>query len=575
MERLEAKRIHGHTYYYYSKWQWVDGRCRRVWQKYLGKPRDILRAVDGGGPPPKYAEVFQWGLPQALWQESLRCNIVDHVDRQRPKRDQGLSTGQYLAIAAINRAMTPQSKRSMWDWFSDTVLLRHVPGASKSTLTSQRFWDHMDRVDGQAALSIWQNILEEVLQREEIDLSRVCYDGTNFYTFIDTFNVRCKIARRGKNKQGRNNLRQVSYALFCSSDSHLPLYYDVYDGNRNDAKQFPLVLKRFHKFFQKLSQDKQALPNTTLIFDKGNNSKDNFKLLDDLHLSYVGSVKLEEHKELAAVKNNDRRFESGTEHPEGTKSFRVKKRVYGKPRLLIATFNQNLFHTQWLTVQNDVRKAVEQLSELRGRLEDRRKGLIKRGRPPTINSVSKQCETILSRQHMKKLIRFTVEADSNELPHLEYAIDTDAEQNLCDTYLGKTLLITDREEWNDACIIQAYRSQFIIEAVFKEMKDRRHGSWWPMFHWTDSKIKVHALYCTIALLIRALMLRRSRDAGLQISLERLLNELDALREVINIYHRQRGQKTDRRQTVLTRMTELQQQLVEILGLERGENAVLG
>jgi transposase len=158
---------------------------------------------------------------------------------------------------------------------------------------------------------------------------------------------------------------------------------------------------------------------------------------------------------------------------------------------------------------------------------------------------------------------------------LEYAIDTDAQQNLCDTYLGKTLLITDREEWNDARIIQAYRSQYIIEAVFKEMKDRQHGSWWPMFHWTDSKIKVHALYCTIALLIRALMLRRIRDAGLQISLERLLNELDALREVINIYHRQRGQKTDRRQTVLTKMTELQQQLAEILELERGENAVLG
>ena len=37
MERLEAKQVKGHTYYYYSKWAWVDNRCRRVWQKYLGK----------------------------------------------------------------------------------------------------------------------------------------------------------------------------------------------------------------------------------------------------------------------------------------------------------------------------------------------------------------------------------------------------------------------------------------------------------------------------------------------------------------------------------------------------------
>ena len=43
MEWLEAKQVKGHTYYYYSKWAWVDNRCRRVWQKYLGKTRGHRR----------------------------------------------------------------------------------------------------------------------------------------------------------------------------------------------------------------------------------------------------------------------------------------------------------------------------------------------------------------------------------------------------------------------------------------------------------------------------------------------------------------------------------------------------
>ena len=64
MERLEAKRVKGHTYYYYSKWARVDNRCRRVWQRYLGKLEDIVAAVQGGGPAPIAAEVFQWGLPK-------------------------------------------------------------------------------------------------------------------------------------------------------------------------------------------------------------------------------------------------------------------------------------------------------------------------------------------------------------------------------------------------------------------------------------------------------------------------------------------------------------------------------
>ena len=73
MERLEAKKINGRTYYYYSKWGWVDGRCRRLWQKYLGKLEDMARAVEGGGPQPLYADVFQWGLPSVLWSAAISC----------------------------------------------------------------------------------------------------------------------------------------------------------------------------------------------------------------------------------------------------------------------------------------------------------------------------------------------------------------------------------------------------------------------------------------------------------------------------------------------------------------------
>ncbi len=324
MEKLEAKKVHGLTYYYYSKWEWSNGRCRRVWQKYLGKLEDIAAAVEGG-PAPLYAEVFQWGLPSAMLKECCRAEVTEHVDRVCTKRKQGLSTGEYLSIAAMNRAICAKSKRSVWEWFSQTVLLRHFPKASKEALTSQRFWDHMDRIDEDAAMSIWKSIFAGVVEREGIDLSSVCYDGTNYYSFIDTFNTRCAIAKRGKNKQGRSNLRQISYALFCSADGHLPLYYDVYEGNRNDAKQFPLVLKRFHAFLCELAAKDCPPPNTTLVFDKGNNSADNFALIDALELDFVGSVKLDEHKELAQISNMDCRFASCPQDLlEGTKSFRLK-----------------------------------------------------------------------------------------------------------------------------------------------------------------------------------------------------------------------------------------------------------
>lgn len=575
MERLETKRISGRTYYYYSKWAWVDGKCRRVWQKYLGTLENIAKAVNGG-PGPLYAEIFQWGLPLALWNECCFAEVTKETDRLCPKRVQGLSVGEYIAIAAINRAICPSSKRSMWDWFSQTVLLRKFQNVSQAALTSQRFWDHMDKIQNEASLSIWRNILKVAAEKEAIDLSSISYDGTNFYTFIDTFNIHCEIARRGKNKQGRNNLRQVSYALFCSEDGHMPIYYEIYEGNRNDAKQFPLMLQKFHRFLEDLSGNGVAEPQTTLIFDKGNNSAHNFALLDSLGLNFVGSVKLDEHKELMQTPNNDPIFEPCENvELEGTSAFRVKKTGYGRERVFVVTYNKNLFHTQWLTLQNDISKVVADLSILQQKLEDRANGIVKGGKIPTVESVEKQCNSALSRQHLKRIIKTSVRKDSDNIPRLEYAIDTDAIHELSNTYLGKNIIITSREAWDNAKIIKAYRSQFIIEDVFKEMKDRDTGSWWPMHHWSDSKIKIHGLYCTIALLIRALMFRRVRQAGLRISMKRALKELNAIREVVNIYPRKRGQKVPRMQSVLSKVSEVQHQLMSILRLKQEENGLLG
>ena len=186
MERLEKKIIHGHPYYYYSKWGSVNGKTRRIWQKYLGKLEDIVKAVDGGGPAPQSVDIFHYGLAKTLWLECCRTRLIEAVNALCPKRNQGLSIGEYIAIAALNRAMHPTSKNSLYEWFSTTVLRREFPNASEKALSSQRFWSHMDQIQPEMALKMWTHIIKDVIRVEGIDVSSVCYDGTNFYTFIDT-----------------------------------------------------------------------------------------------------------------------------------------------------------------------------------------------------------------------------------------------------------------------------------------------------------------------------------------------------------------------------------------------------
>lgn len=574
MQRLEAKKINGHTYYYFSQWGWRNGKCRRLSQKYLGKAQDVFQVLQGGGPAPQYAEVLDWGLPLALWLEAERAQVVEIVNQLCPKRAQGLSTGDYIRLAAINRAYDPVSKQAMGDWFSRTCLPRIWPEASAAQLTSQHFWDHMDRIDSETAQAIWQQIIARVLEREQIELSQICYDGTNFYTFIDTFNVKCQIAKRGKNKQGRCNLRQVNYALFCSNDGQLPLFYDVYEGNCNDAREFPRVLEKFQRWLVQRAGSTWASTKPTLIFDKGNNSQDNFVLIDQLELPYVGSVKLDEHAELMSVSNQDARWQSaGQPGLEGTKSWRIQKEVYGKERTLVVTHNQNLFESQWATVQNDLAHALARLAAVRQNLQDRAAGTIKGGVKPSVESVKSKCDQILHRQHLRQLVEITVTENPPGVPQLDYQADSLAQEKLADTYLGKTILITGHKEWTDAQVIRAYRSQFVIEEIFHEMKDRHIGTWWPLRHWTDSKIQVHGLYCTISVLLRALLWRRTHLAGLRFSMAGLLEKLGQIQQVINVYPAKRAGQAPTEQSVLTKRDEVHEKLIEILGLQTSKSAV--
>lgn len=574
MQRLEAKSIHGHTYYYLSQWGWKEGKCRRFSQKYLGKLEDWVQALQAPSPRPDYAVVLDWGLPLALWQEAARCQLAQKVDQLCPKRSQGLSTGDYIRLAAINRACAPVSKQAMWDWVSRTCLPRVWAEASAAQLTSQHFWDHMDRIEADTAQKIWQQLIAEVLQREQLQLSQICYDGTNFYTFIDTFNLRCHLAKRGKNKQGRSNLRQVNYALFCTTDGHLPLFYEVYEGNRNDVQEFPRVLEKFQRWLQERAGTPWATTKPTLIFDKGNNSADNFALVDRLELPYVGSVKLDEHPELVKISNQDTRWQPLTEPGlEGTKSWRTQQVVYGQERTLVLTYNAHLFQSQWATVQNDLAKALSELAGVQRNLQDRAAGLVKGGTAPTVESVGRKCEQILHRQHLRQLVHTTVTLNAAGVPQLSYEAGSTGQQKLADTYLGKTLLITGHQHWSDAQIIRAYRSQFVIEEIFHEMKDRHIGTWWPLRHWTDSKIQVHGLYCTMAVLLRALLWWRVRQAGLRLPMAGLLEKLGRLRQVVNVFPAKRADQPGAEQEVLTKRDETQDKLIEILGLRSPKSAV--
>src|SRR6266851_7443801 len=142
MPSLTPKIIDGHTYYYARYTQRVDGKPKVVRTVYLGKLENLVTAAEESRQPPQplHTDVAAFGDTAALFDIAQRLDLVQLLDSiLPPKRHQGLSVGQYLLLAALNRAVSPTSKLRFADWYRQTVLTRLLP-AEPAALSSQNFW---------------------------------------------------------------------------------------------------------------------------------------------------------------------------------------------------------------------------------------------------------------------------------------------------------------------------------------------------------------------------------------------------------------------------------------------------
>ncbi|MGH9556203.1 MAG: IS1634 family transposase [Terriglobales bacterium] len=564
MPSLAAKEIDGHIYYYARYCQRVNGKPKIVRQVYLGKIDDLVATAEQSRQPPQplETEVAAFGDVAALFDLARELDLVPLLDSILPaKRQQGLSGGQYLLLAAINRAVSPTSKLQFANWYRQTALHRLLP-ADPAGLSSQNFWNHMDLVTAEHILAFEKQMTQRLIERFQLDLRALVYDGTNFFTYINT-RTSAELPQRGHNKQKRGDLRQVSLGLLVSADFHIPLFHKVYAGNVNDSTEFRSITAELSVHYRELAQ---SCDHITVVFDKGNNSEEAFQTLQDTPFHFVGSLVPSQHPDLLAIPRSQ--FRTLTQAGlEGVEVYRTQKKVFGQPRTIVVTFNQKLYDGQLQGLTANLRKARRKLRGLQTQLQRRREGKLKGGKAPTLDSVRRQIHSNCSAQFVERILKADVQEVRKGL-ELTFRTDPAALDRLCRVQFGKTILFTDNADWSDEQIVLAYRSQYHIEDAFKQMKNPHFLGWSPMFHWTDSKIQVHAFYCVLAMLLTSLLQRELARKGQQISINRMLEELAGIRETLVVYPRRQGQRQFPTAACLTRMTALQQRLFSLLTLHR-------
>lgn len=558
MASIIKKRKKGKDYYYAVQSARVDGKPRIVWQRYLGSVERIVEKMGQAAPlDPKEAVLWEFGGVAALLGIARRIGIEQIIDRHAPKRSQGASVGRYMLLAAINRALAPKSKVQIGHWY-ETTIMKKLWRHKKETFSSQRFWDHMGALDQKAITAIESEITQKIVKEFDVDLSVLCYDTTNFFTFIDTFNDRCELPQRGHSKAKRHDLRIVGLALMVTRAFHIPLLHKTYEGAINDVTQFGLIADELVEAYRMLSEN---CPDVTLVFDKGNLSEDNMLHLAQQNVSVVSSLTPSHHKDLLTIKADKYAPLTGTKW-SGVRTHRSKKVVFGKERTIVMVFSETFFSQQFASLTMQMTKCVRKLDQFAKRLEKWRTEK-RKGRAPTVAFVKKSVKGILAPRHMKDLISVEVIEQKENPPAIRFHSDLKALEKLTATLLGKTILMTDNDHWSDEQVVQAYRGQAKIEDAFRDMNNHSFLRWQPMLHWTDQKIRVHAFYCVLALTLTSLLKKTLHDAGITMSMEKMLKTLADIKEIAILYPDGKA----RPKITLSRMTPAQRKIAKALALD--------
>ncbi len=565
MPSLITKWKKGKPYLYWVRSARVNGHSRIVEQVYLGPKERVMEQLHAQGtaapaqaesPALQTVRIREFGASALFYSLAQDLGLIElinaHVPPAPPRRRTSLSVGHYLMLAALNRAAWPKSKRAFAEWYQDTVLARLVP-ASREELSSQRFWDHMALFEPEHFAPIQRELVHRIHARFPLGEQFLVYDTTNYYTFIHTFNSRPSLPQRGKNKQKRADLRQISLALVVDEERGLPLYYRCYEGNVTDVVALGTSLHEMVGHF--LPQT--VSPRLTLVLDKGNVSRDNFKALQHAHFSFLAAIPAGWVRRLSQV---SLQAYQPLALPDGR---RIK--VYGPPTQklagiqgkLLVSFSPSFYRKQVRTLDLLQRKAEQKLLTLQAAIQQ----AVARHRPRTEQAVKREIAQLVRHDRLQAFFAFTLRLDHKKVQELRWQWDQRKKRAIKHHDFGKTVLFTDRRELAPQRMVMAYRSQAKVESMFRISKSRRPGLWWPAYHWTDSKLSVHALYCFVALLLIRIVLLRLQESNLSIGVDLLTERLRGIQEALVVYANGTAQR------VITERSPEQETLFISLDLE--------
>jgi transposase len=378
-----------------------------------------------------------------------------------------------------------------------------------------------------------------------------------------------ELAQRGKNKEGRHNLRQIGLGLLVARGSRLPIYYSVYPGNLHDSKHFEAVMDEMFGIVCGLNKTKERL---TVVIDKGMNAEGNFAWIDEhsrIHFITTYSTYFAQdlaampldHFEPADTKGNRYLIEENMSE-ECLLVYRTTGAYWGKERAVIITFNPATARKQQHTFESKLEMMRQELLTMRSKVREQ----VPHWRKPDV--IRERYLRLCERLHMPSQLYELKFEQSGENLLMSFRKDANFVSRK-QSMFGKNIIITDNIDWTTGDIVEASLDRWQVEDRFRSSKDEDLVGMRPFRHWTDSKIRCHLFTCVVAMTyLRRIELKMGKS-GLKRSAEEIMDDMRHLHYVLAL--KKGARKPDR---CLETPSKTQTEVLSVFGHHVDENGVL-
>lgn len=540
MTYITRKKKKGKYYLYLMKDARINGKKKHIIQKYIG-PENRLKELEISNILSKHAinvecETMEFGLSAALWQIAKEFNLTGIIDGITGKsRHQGLTTGEYLLLATINRCVAPCSKSKMGKWFDlDWMSTRF--DINSDTLNAQTYWNHFQYLDSSKIEQIELSVGKEIIRKYNLNIENLLYDPTNFYTFSrgGRGDEGSEILQFGHSKEKRDGNRIAAFWLICARDSGVPLMHQTYPGNRQDGGIFKAIPDRVAQQLYALGSDPK---NATFVFDNGNLSKEGMDNIEKTGLKFIASRRPSTHGDLLHKPLDE--FTDIILHVSGktVKFFCEKRNVYGIKRMVYVVFDRAKHTKNVAEFAIKLEKKMREIQDFfRERLDPQKLSLLKGPGKKWLRrvEVEKKVKSMIGKAPFRKVIIAHIEGPDEAIPQateeitLTLHIDKD-EREKHEKTLGRHIIFTNHEKWLPETVIWSYREQYIVEHAFRYMKCPLCIAIRPMYHHADPCIRAHIYTCVLAYQLLTLLRLKLRRQNISMSIQEIVESLKSVK----------------------------------------------